>query len=506
MSLQDLSNYDEPISQSQMDIRTEYVEPITSNTHKFTFRLDQSGYLDENSMLTFKLLATDGTGKYRANVWNGALGGIKRVIFQVGDNVLNDIQEIYKYATLKNMNLPPLMRNKKLGHYLGNQFHTHAINSATDVAKDYYSGDIFTSYPSYNAQDTNARVGSIATDISRSGINFGQFDDGTGAIRNSGAISNDASLNQQFGIPLGFLIPAIRGQKVPLFLFQDQRILITVEFNTSEKYVNNLLAAECVYTTDGKVATASPTAVVPTEVRLVVDYIIMPSEIQNEVVEQTKKEGGYRLEFYDVVNVEKNIPVGTNGTIQNIEHRIGQNGREVHNIIMWKEGQADDLKVVGDNAKSSALLLGQHCRGFEEEEYNCEVNGREEFPEFKFNPVSQWNEIGEVLGSSFKVDRPMYCNDSNTSSTVLCSRNDGMLGNMKPLGLSLRNGEPVIVGGGRQIGNYPIVWKWRRKCANAAVQNCRKTNTVVKCSYFIEVSRVANVMNTGRGMSVIVSY
>ena len=100
MSLQDLSNYNEPIAQSQMDIRTEYVEPITSNSHKFTFRLDQSGYLDENSMLTFKLLAQDGTGKYRANCWNGVLGGIKRVIFQVGDNILNDIQEIYKYSTL----------------------------------------------------------------------------------------------------------------------------------------------------------------------------------------------------------------------------------------------------------------------------------------------------------------------------------------------------------------------------------------------------------------------
>lgn len=504
MSLQDLSNYNEPISQSQMEIRTEYVEPITSNTLKYTFRLDQAGYLDENSMLTFKLLANDGAGLYRTNVWNGALGSIKRVIFQVGDNILNDIQEVYKYATLKNMNISPTERNKKLGHYLGNQFHTHVVNSSSDVASDTYRGD--GALPVYNTQDDVARVGTITTDIGRSGINFGKFDDGTNAGVNSGVISNNADNNQQYGIPLGFLIPAIRGQKIPLFLFQDQRILITVEFNTSEKYVNNLKASEIAYTTDGKVATAGANDVIPTQVRLVVDYIIMPSEIQNEVVEQTKKQGGYRLEFYDVVNVEKNIPTGTNGTIQSIEHRIGQNGREVHNIIMWKEGQASDLKVVGNNAKSSALLLGQHCRGFEEEEYNCEINGRDEFNEFKFNPVSQWNEVGEVLGSDFKVDRPMYCNDSNTSQTLLATRNDGLLGNMKPLCLSLRNGEPLLVGGGRQIGNYPIVWKWKRKCVNTAVQNCRKSNTTVKCNYFIEVSRVANIMNTGRGMNVVVSY
>ncbi len=262
MSLQDLSNYNEPISQSQMEIRTEYVEPITSNTLKYTFRLDQAGYLDENSMLTFKLLANDGAGLYRTNVWNGALGSIKRVIFQVGDNILNDIQEVYKYATLKNMNISPTERNKKLGHYLGNQFHTHVVNSSSDVASDTYRGD--GALPVYNTQDDVARVGTITTDIGRSGINFGKFDDGTNAGVNSGVISNNADNNQQYGIPLGFLIPAIRGQKIPLFLFQDQRILITVEFNTSEKYVNNLKASEIAYTTDGKVATAGANDVIPT--------------------------------------------------------------------------------------------------------------------------------------------------------------------------------------------------------------------------------------------------
>ena len=36
-SIQDLSNYNEVIEEEQTDIRTEYVEPITSNTYKYTF-------------------------------------------------------------------------------------------------------------------------------------------------------------------------------------------------------------------------------------------------------------------------------------------------------------------------------------------------------------------------------------------------------------------------------------------------------------------------------------
>ena len=93
-TLQDLTDYATPLSDNQMDIRTEYLEPISQTTHKFTFRLDQAGYLDENSMLVFKLKSTGGHVS-RVNAFNGALGAINRVIFQAGDNIMNDVQEVY---------------------------------------------------------------------------------------------------------------------------------------------------------------------------------------------------------------------------------------------------------------------------------------------------------------------------------------------------------------------------------------------------------------------------
>lgn len=499
-SIQDLSNYNEVIEEEQTDIRTEYVEPITSNTYKYTFRLDQTGYLDENSMLVFKLKATDGTGVYRVNNWNGALGGIKRVIFQVGDNILNDVSEIYKYATLHNMNLNTISRNEYLGQYLGNQLWSDVVQSSVDSSK----GDADSL--AYFAQDPKNTVGTIVVDGGKSGVEFGRQNDGDGARNCSRTITNNSANNEQYGIPLGMIIPALKGQKIPLFLFQDQRILITVEFNTSDFYVNDIRAANITYTNAGECADSASGSVIPDEVRLVVDYIIAPTEIQNQIIEQTKAQGGYRLEFFDVVNVEKNVVAGTDGTTQEIEHRIGQNGREVHNIVMWRETTKDHLQDGASNARNYALTLKQHCLGFEVEEYNCNVNGRDEFQDFVSSPVAQYNEMKEVLGSDLKVDAPMYSNDSNTSSTVLASSRSGLLGMMKPLGLSLSNGEPLIVGGGRQIGNYPIVWKWRRLCRNAQVQNCRGTNQPVKCNYFIELSRIANIMNTGRGTNVIVSY
>lgn len=496
-TLQDLTDYATPLSDNQMDIRTEYLEPISQTTHKFTFRLDQAGYLDENSMLVFKLKSTGGHVS-RVNAFNGALGAINRVIFQVGDNIMNDVQEVYKYATLKNMNAPPDQRNKYFGHYLGNQLYTKAVESATDAP----ANGVQAAPQAYATEDDKAHVGTIVVDESRSGIGLGKHDDGTGAFVASHQLSDNAANNPQYGIPLGMLIPALKGQKIPLFLFQQQRILLTFEFNTADKYINQLSGN--VGYAGGESGTAAAGDVTPADVRMVVDYIIMPADAQAEIMEQTNKEGGYRLEFYDVVNVQKNISAPPNGNFE-VEHRIGQNGREVHNIIMWKETDKAGYGL-GGNHRGYGLLGAQGCLGFDQEEYNCNIDGRDEFPDYKYNPVSQYNEVSEVLNTDLKVDRPMYCNDPNTESTLLATANSGLLGTMKPLCLSLRNGSPGLVGAGRVIGNYPIIWKYKRKVNGTEAQNSRANNVETKVNYFIEVSRVANIRNTAKGMNVIVSY
>ncbi len=504
-TLNDLTDYNTPLQPNAVDIRTEYLEPITSSTYRHTFRLDQTGYLDTNSMLVFKLQAVGGgnNNTCRVNNWNGALGGIKRVIFQIGDNIINDVQDVYKYATMKNMNMNPQMRNNYLGHYLGNQLWLDSVKSATDGPNE-FAAEATSNYATAYA----ARVGAVVPNHKRSGTDFGAAADGANSTINSHSISTNADTNHQYGITLGMLIPALKGQKIPLFLFDKQRILLTFEFNTAEKYCNNIKAAKIGYNTGGvNTALCDAGDVVPTNVRMVVDYIVMPTDVQNELTQQTMKQGGYKLEFYDVVNVEKNVVAGTNGQLQEVEHRIGQNNREVHNIFMWKETTSAALSLNNGNTKG-VPLFGQHqkCQGFGREEYNCNIDGRDEFDHFVYNPISQYNELSAALGSDYQVSRPMYCNDDNTSCSALTPLGAGLLGVQKPLALNLRNGEPVVVGGGRQIGNYPIIWKWKRDCHNDIVNDNQRDDQSVKVNYFCEVSRVANIMNTGKGMNVIVSY
>ena len=352
-------------------------------------------------------------------------------------------------------------------------------------------------------------VGTICVDYDKSGIQLGQFGDGTKAHINSQPISTNKILNNQYGLTLGTLFPALQGQKIPLFLFDKQRILITVEFHDCSHYVNSLVPAKLAYNT-GQSAQSDAGDITIEDCRMVVDYIIMPSDTQNKIIEQTQQQGGYKLNFFDVVNVEKNIPQGTNGQVQEVEHRIGQNNREVHNVYMWKEPPIATALRNNNNTQvnnsGSALRLRQFCKAYGEEEYNLEVNGRDEHDHFVFNPCSQYNELNEALGSDPNLDRPEYCGDENTAGSLLATCESGLIGTMKPLAQSLRSGESGVIGGGRQIGAYPLVWKWRRKCSNLQKINSYRNDESIKVNYFIECSRTASIMNTPKGMNVIVSY
>ena len=502
-SLNDLTDYATKIEPSITEIRTEYLEPITSSTLKYTFRLDQAGYLDTNSMLVFKLKATQNDNLNRVNCNNGVLGGIKRVIFQVGDNVINDVQDVWKYATLKNMNMPESMRNGFLGHYMGNSLHSDVVRGAASKS----SGKSTATEP--YASEYGTVNGAVVIDNGKSGIDFGRLADGTNASINSMPIGTATATNHQYGITLGTLIPALKGQRIPLFLFDKQRILLTFEFNTADIYCNQIAKKDYANLDIGWCASGD---VVPDEVRMVVDYVILPTENQNELMEQTKKQGGYELQFYDVVNVEKNIVENsTNGGSQDVEHRIGQNKREVHNIIQWKETSGNQLS---NSADAQTLNKGQcyfgkyqKCQGFAREEYNVNIDGVDIFDHWVYSPLAQYNEMSAVLGADLSVARPQYVCDENTCVSELAPIQGGLISTMKPLGCSLRNGNPVVVGGGRMIGNYPIVFKYKRDSFNAPLNGVlQRDDYSIKCSYFCEVSRFANVLNTMKGMSVVVSY
>ena len=489
-----LFNYDVNLQPAVMDIRSETLEPISTSTNRYVFRLDQAGQLDSNSVLLFKPQRVAGksdNNSLRVNPVGGGLLAIKRATLQVGDYVLNDINDVGKISHLVDMGTINTSNNSKYNsHYFLNNAHYKSLDSGGSADNN----------ATTNGESAHGSAGSIIYDRYRSAVNFGQPNNGFGGkLVNNCAITDDKSKNHQIGIPLGNLFPCLKGQELPLFLFQDYRILLTVEFHTSEKWVNDI--------DDGSM-TADAGFVSVEDVKLQVDYIIYPSEVQNQLKEQTNSQGGLNLAFPDIIKIEKNIPVATANAEQSLEHRIGMDNKEVHKIYMCK--QFSRVKNVHDR-----IFLNARCDGVNQEEYNVNIDGVDIFQEAKWNPNSQYNETTNCLGGELNVPRPVYFCDENTYMSRLADTNGGILGKMKPLCLDLTNGNAGVVGAGRQIGSYPIIWKYKRKPTADVPNTASATPTgnivesmsgAMSADYFVYCSRTANITSTPSGTAVMVSY
>ena len=278
---------------------------------------------------------------------------------------------------------------------------------------------------------------------------------------------------------------------------------MTIEFHDCPLWVNQASVSTAM--------TCATGIVVPQDVKLQVDYIIYPSEVQNAMRQQTAQQGGLNLVFPDIIKVEKQIPLATANIEQKVEHRLGMDNKEVHKIYMIKQ-----LDRAGTPSALDRMLLNARCDGMNQEEYNVNIDGVDVFVEPKYAPSSQFDETTYCLGGDLSVPRPMYFNDENTIMSRLADSQGGLLGKMKPLCLDLDNGSAGYLGSGRQIGAYPIIWKYKRRpCGNTASKSTYSSATeyiqadltgALNVDYFVYCSRTATIMTTSSGTMVNVAY
>ena len=187
--------------------------------------------------------------------------------------------------------------------------------------------------------------------------------------------------------------------------------------------------------------------------------------------------------------------------------RINVVNQEVHYIQMLKQKSTYD-----DN--NNKILLGQRCDSVSIEEYQFNVNGHDIYNfGFIFNPVEQYNHLNYVLGRDLQVIAPYYVADTNIEASLLSLPAQGILGKYKPFGLDLRNGEPVIQGGGSPIGNYPVRMIYKRKGHAAVASEVEGTPEMgqedisgLNVNFFVGATRIVNVKSLpSGGMSVVVS-
>lgn len=488
-NLQSLYNFTPTDQPNVLEIRTETVNPLTTSATKAIFRLEPQGYLDENSMLLFKLAkSATAAGELRVNSFNGALGAVRRATLSVGDWILNDTDRVDKWATLHHL----MTKNRSVyngvdSHYLGNQFKTKPNPSKLRNGADDYD-------------NVN---GELIPDSANCGVSLGKENDGTVAgyegyiaAINSHQLDTNAANNFEYGIRLGYLFPCLQGRQLPLFLFDQYRIRITIEWNPTSVFCNNIIrtnyaGAQYLNADEGQVTISNPL--------LLIDYLLYPAVVQETLRNDLNKEGGYTIDFYDVVRIVKNLEGGLDRVKQTQEFSMGQANREVHRIYM--------LRQQALSGRRSTLLLDYQCDGMNIESVNWNINGVDEFVESLENPAWDYDNLAMALNTYPSVERPMYFSDETTEFCVLAKDTNPLHSTYKPLGLDLRNGQPGIVGGGRLIGNYPIVCRYTRTphAPDDAI-NHRDTRLAQNIDFFVMCSRRATITSGMKGNDVRVSY
>ena len=493
MDIGRLTDYSFDEEPNYFDIRTERLDPIVSSSFRYQFRLDPASFMDRNSMLLFKVNASsavEAAKKLRLNCFNGALGAVKSIELQIGDHQVQRIENVNEWATLNRLySLPVAVQDKLFAHYAKNQlkFKVRETSGTNDA-------DL---------------VGVIEPNNDKSGVDYGNTLSGAGADVNSLQLSDSASNNQLVGIPLGVLCPMLANQDFPLFLFQEYKIHLTIEFESdASRYVNDMSQNDYAGANTQNLQ-ADASAVSISDVHLLVDYLIFPARVVDRIKAQTQKQGGYNFEFINVETVQKTLNAGTANVSQQEEFRLNVVGQEVHYVEMIK--RFSDYSQKGFDK----VVLKQGCNSVSIQEYQFNVNGIDKYTEgFVFSPLEMYNNITYVLGKDLSVPKPLCVGDTNTEASMLSPPQQGLLGQYAPICIDLRTGQPTIRGGGTPINDYPIRHIYKRKphneitCANIANTPICGRDEVgnMDINYFLGVSRVVNVlaMPSG-GNNVIVS-
>jgi hypothetical protein len=482
-NIQDLMDYTVVDAPSRMDVRSDTIDPLNSSAFNYRFRLEPTSVLGRDSLLLFKLQSTVGGDEIRASLMAGGLAGIKTARLSVGDQIVEEVRDFDK---VKFHDFVSTRDRSELS-----RFHSR------------YWGCDFRSAPS---QTSASGVGALETATTgqivmsdKCGTYFGAPANYANAVVRNQSVTTAAANNYQIGIRLGRLFECINSQNFPVFLFDQYRIYIDIEFHDASHFVNDI---STVRNAHPAVQSAQDGTISFQDVKLQVDYHILPTEMLDRIRQSTLQEGGLRLEYPVYKVIEKTLTAPGLGTQQSADLRLGLSDLEVHEITMCKQYTGVTADGATFPGRNRSLMLGLASDGAAQEEYNVTVNGEDQFPFFYSSKSSQHHLQELATGKEVRMERSFYYTDQNDLDSGLTTIGSGLQGTYSTLGISLRNGNPIVVGGGQMIGAYPVVFRYKRTPVAHSANNGTQ-NAAMDVKFLCKVSGQTVVQSTVKGMEVV---
>jgi len=464
---------------SNMEIKTEVLDPITSSDSEIVFQLPKNGILDGGSFVSLAVTSTVGENDAFFPLNTGIHGLIKSAYLMSGSKVLASTEDYGHYATMVRQFETPehraFVEQVKVGNSCDRwcEADAGALNTLPPQKARLIPKDL-----EYNAALTVATVPAFIKPT-----------------------SNDTT-TPVFNVALSQLIPFMRSRQLPLFAMKEN-VFLRLILNTQSVKTDGTIC--CFPNGSGSVGAIKPSHV---NIKFYSDHLYFLDGSMEATQKQIFSENGLSYIYEDSVLTTSQIQAAANpnaGAVseQKIERDIAVSGRTIRSIMI-----AEKFTGVSHN------LLGQYHSDAEQTDtaVNFRINEQRYYDRDLTSPSMKYNELSKVMAKPLQVPKQVFCMDSETNKAVddnavnqnsvytgtieafqlpddtSTDRTNDLRGKSSYVGVDLTTSGFNVLGNGKRVGVKPITYQ-------STYKRTRDRQGAKEVRFYSNVERVINIKN-----------
>ena len=460
---------------SNMEIKTEVLDPITSSTSEIVFQIPKNGILDGGSFVSLAVTTASGVSDAFFPLQTGIHGLVKSAFLMSGSKVIASTEDYGHYATMLR------------------QFETPEHRAYVEQVKSGNSMDRFTSID-------NATGRIMPKDLQ---YNTFANDDSARAVVPSFIKPTDSDATTPvFSVPLSQLIPFMRSRQLPLFAMKEN-VFLRLILNTQVGRTDGKIC--CFTSGSGSSGVITPSF---TNIKFYSDHLYYKDGSMEATQKAIFSDNGLSYIYEDSVLTTHQLPAVTDPaspaiTEQKVERDIAVSGKVVRSILISEKPTND-----------SHNLLGQYYSEADttDREYNFRINEQRYYDRDIKTPSMKYNELSKVMSKPLQVPQQLYSLDADTNkanadntlnqnsvyigqieayqlpNATNTSRLTDIRGHSHYTGVDLTTTGFNVLGNGKRIGVKPIVYQCTEKRTEGK-QGAREIR------FYSNVERVITIKN-----------
>jgi hypothetical protein len=460
---------------SNMEIKTEILDPITASDNEIVFQIPKNGILDGGSFVSLAVKTANGVADAFLPLQTGIHGLVKSAFLMSGSKVIASTEDYGHYQTMLR------------------QFETPEHRAYVEQVK------------SGNSMDRFCEVDGATGRLMPKDLQYNTFaNDNTARAVVPAFIkpTDDDSTTPIFCVPLSQLIPFMRSRQLPLFAMKEN-VFLRLVLNTQSARADGTICCFPSGSTSSGVIKPSQT-----NIKFYSDHLYYKDGSMEATQKAIFSENGLSYIYEDMVLTTHQLPAVANPvspaiTEQKIERDIAVSGRVVRSILISEK----------ETNKAHNLLGLYHSEAdLTDREYNFRINEQRFYDRDLKNPSQKYNELSKVMAKPLQVPQQLYCLDADTNKAnadntlnqnsmyiggieahilpngTNADRTNDIRGMSHYVGVDLTTSGFNVLGNGKRIGVKPIVYQCKES-RTAGKQQAREVR------FFSNVERVINIRN-----------